>query len=371
MTEIQSYRVDVPESDLADLRDRLSRVRWAPEPAGGDDGYGVPVARVRELVEHWRERYDWRGWEARINAYDQYTTTIDGANVHFLWVRSPEPAAMPLILSHGWPGSVVEYLDVIGPLTDPRAYGLDPTVAFDLVIPSLPGFGFSGPTPDTGWGPRWIARAWAVLMDRLGYRRYGAAGNDWGSFISAELARVAPATMIGAHVTQSWPEPPVDDPDWESKLTGRDVRTLADFRDFSDNHASYGAVHSQQPQSIAHALSDSPVGLLGWNAQVMDGLAADILLTHVSVHWLTGTAGSAIRIYAEHAREAQPTEPTTVPVGVAQFPGDLGSIRYLAERAHSQIVSWNEYDRGDHYAATTAPDLWIGDVREFFAKLNH
>lgn len=371
MTDIRPYRVDVPERDLADLRDRLARVRWAPEPAGGDDGYGVPVATVRQLVAHWRERYDWRGWETRINAHEQYMTTIDGTNVHFLHVRSPEPSAVPLILSHGWPGTFVEYLDVIGPLTDPRAYGLDSTTAFDLVIPSLPGFGFSGPTPDTGWGPRRIARAWAVLMDRLGYRRYGAAGNDWGSYISAELARLAPAAMIGAHVTQVWPAPPADDPDWASKLTGRDARTLADFRDMFDNGASYGAVHGQRPQTLAHALSDSPVGLLGWNAQVMSGLDADILLTHVSIHWLTGTAGSAIRIYAEHPREPRPTAPTTVPLGVAQFPGDLGSIRYLAERAHSKIMSWHEYDRGGHYATHDAADLWLGDVRAFFTKLNH
>ncbi|GAA1330968.1 hypothetical protein GCM10009610_69860 [Pseudonocardia xinjiangensis] len=369
MTRIRPYRVEVPDQELADLRNRLTGTRWAPEPAGGDKGYGVPVAAVRELATYWLESYDWRGWEARINAHDQFTTTIDGTNVHFVHVRSPEPDAVPLILTHGWPGTLVEYLDVIGPLTDPRAHGLDPTVAFDVVIPSLPGFAFSGPTPDTGWGPRRIARAWAVLMERLGYQQFGAAGNDWGSYISAELAHIAPATMIGAHVTQVWVPPPADDPDWASTLSGRDARTLADFRDLFDNHASYGAVHGQQPQTIAHALSDSPVGLLGWNAQVMGGLNTDILLTHVAIHWLTGTAGSAIRIYAEHSREPARTSPSTVPLAVAQFAGDLGSIRYLAERAHSRIVSWNEYDRGGHYATHDAPDLWLNDLRTFFATL--
>ncbi|MEQ4208838.1 epoxide hydrolase family protein [Actinopolymorpha sp. B9G3] len=369
MIELRPYRIDVPDRDLADLRDRLDRVRWAPEPAGGEVGYGVSVAAVRELVTHWRQSYDWRRWESRINAYDQYTTTADGTNVHFLHVRSPEPNALPLVLSHGWPGTLVEYLEVIGPLTDPRRHGLDPAVAFDLVIPSLPGFGFSGPTPDTGWGPHRIARAWAVLMERLGYARYGAAGNDWGSYICAELGRVAPAAVVGAHVTQVWPTPPADEPDWADKLTGRDLQTLAQFQDFQARHASYGAVHHQQPQTLAHALADSPVGLLGWNAQAMGGLDPDVLLTHVAIHWLTGTAGSAIRIYAEHPREPLPTAPTTVPLGVAQFAGDLGSIRYLAERAHSQIVSWHEYDRGGHYATHDAPDLWLGDIRDFFATI--
>lgn len=195
--EIRPFRVAVPDRDLADLRDRLDRVRWAPEPSGSGEDYGVPGSFVQELVAHWREKYDWRAWESRINEHPQFITTIDGTSVHFLHVRSPEPGALPLVLSHGWPGSVAEYLDVIGPLSDPRGHGLDPAVAFDLVIPSLPGFGWSGPTPDTGWGPRRIAGAWAVLMRRLGYRRYGAAGNDWGSFISPELGRIAPQEVAG------------------------------------------------------------------------------------------------------------------------------------------------------------------------------
>ncbi|TDQ00380.1 epoxide hydrolase family protein [Labedaea rhizosphaerae] len=369
MTEIQPYRIQVPEQELADLRARLAAVRWAPEPAGGDQGYGVPLAKVRELVTHWRERYDWRAWEARLNAHAQFTTTIDGTNVHFIHVRSPEPDAVPLILSHGWPGTLVEFLDVIGPLTDPRAHGLDSAIAFDVVIPSLPGFGFSGPTPDTGWGPRRIARAWLELLARLGYRRFAAAGNDWGSYITAELAHLAPEAMIGGHVTQAWPAPPEDEPDWPSKLSERDTRVLADFQDLYAHHASYGAVHGQQPQTLAHALADSPTGLLGWNAQAMGGLDPEILLTHVAIHWLTGTAGSAIRIYAEHSREPAWPTPTTVPMAVAQFPDDLGSIRYLAERAHSRIVSWNEYDRGSHYATHDATDLWLSDLRTFFTAV--
>lgn len=368
--EIRPYRIEIPDEDLADLRHRLERVRWAPEPHGGDTGYGVPVARVRELVAHWRDHYDWRAWEDRLNAHPQYTTTVDGTNVHFLHVRSPEPDALPLVLSHGWPGSVAEYLDVIGPLSDPRRHGLDPSVAFDLVVPSLPGFGFSGPTADTGWGPRRIARAWAVLMRRLGYPRYGAAGNDWGSGISVELGRVAPEHVIGAHANQTWDPPPDDDPKWVAELAPKDKAAWDAFQDFADNEAAYGVVQAQQPQTLAHALADSPVGLLGWNVQAMEGhgLDDDAILTHVSIHWLTGTAGSAIRIYADAAREEPATEPTDVPVGVAQFPGDLPSIRVFSEHRHN-IVSWHEYDRGGHYASQDAPDLVVRDIREFFTAV--
>ncbi len=369
--DIRPFRVEVPDDDLADLRDRLNRIRWAPEPAGGDVGYGVPVAVVRELVEHWLHRYDWRAWEARLNAFPQFTTTVDGTSVHFLHVRSPEPDSLPLVLSHGWPGSCAEYLDVLGPLSDPRGHGLDPAVAFDLVVPSLPGFGFSGPATDTGWGPQRIARAWNILMRRLGYERYGAAGNDWGSFISPEVGRAAPDAVVGVHVTQAWAPPPDDDPATVERLSARDREALAAFQHYVANDASYGIVSAQQPQTLAHSLSDSPVGLLGWNAQAMQpyGLDADAILTHVAIHWLTGTAGSAIRIYADAERETPPTGPTTVPLGVAQFPGDLASIRAFAEHAHTRIVSWNHYDRGGHYAAHDAPDLLTADIRQFFAAL--
>jgi pimeloyl-ACP methyl ester carboxylesterase len=371
--EFRSFRVDVPEEDLADLRDRLDRVRWTPEPDPAGADYGMTVAVVRSLAEHWRDRYDWRAQEARINAYPQFTTTIDGTRVHFLHVRSPEPDALPLILSHGWPGSVAEYLDVLGPLTDPRAHGLDPSTAFDVVVPSLPGSGFSGPATGTGWGPQRIARAWAVLMRRLGYRRYGAAGNDWGSFISPELGRIAPEAVAGVHVTQAWVPPPADDPALIASLSAEDRRALDAFVDYQEHHAAYGTVQGQAPQTLAHALTDSPAGLLGWNAQAMQpyGLDPDAILTHVSIHWFTLTGGTAIRIYADAAREPAPAGPTTVPMGVAQFPGDLPSVRALAERAHAGIVSWNRYDRGGHYAAHTDSDLVVRELRQFFASIRH
>ncbi|GAA3437321.1 epoxide hydrolase family protein [Kutzneria kofuensis] len=372
---METFRIEVPDAELADLRDRLARIRWAPEPPADD--YGVSGPTVRKLVEHWRDGYDWRAVEARLNAYPQFTTTIDGANVHFLHVRSPEPDALPLILTHGWPGSVTEYLDVIGPLTDPRAYGFDPAVAFHLVIPSLPGFGWSGPVTEPGWGPRRIAAAWTVLMERLGYSRYGAAGNDWGAVISPEVGRTAPDSVIGVHVTQifSGPEgdvpfhPPTVEPASVATLPPDERALVAGLRHFQRTMASYHHVHAEQPQTLAYALADSPVGLLAWNSQVMGGLDADALLTHVSIHWLTNTAGSAPRIYLEDHRNPVPSEPTTVPLGLAQFPNDAPAIPTYAHRDHANIVSWNVHDRGGHYGSQQAPDLYVDDVRQFFAQL--
>ncbi|MEW9528545.1 epoxide hydrolase family protein [Microbispora sp. NPDC049125] len=375
--ELRPFRIEVPEGDLDDLRRRLSQVRWPPEPADGGDGYGVPLARIRELVRYWQDEYDWRVWEARLNEHPQFTTAIDGTRVHFLHVRSPEADPLPLVLSHGWPGSVAEFLDVLGPLSDPRRHGLDPAIAFDVVVPSLPGFGWSGPTPDTGWGPRRIARAWAVLMSRLGYRRYGAAGNDWGSRISPELGRLAPEAVVGVHVTQlfSFPDgesmafPPTADTLDPSTLTPADRQALTTLRSIQRNRSSYYHLHAQQPQTLAYAISDSPVGLLAWNSQVMHSLDPDALLTHVSIHWLTGTAGSAPRIYAEQERQSAPEGPTTVPLGLARFPDDIDAIRAVAERDHANIVSWNTYDRGGHYAARQAPELLVNDIRAFFASV--
>ena len=360
-----------------DLRDRLSRTRWAPEPDTDAETYGVSRRRVHELVKYWLDQYDWWVWEGRLNQHPQFTTTIDGTNVHFLHVRSPEPESIPLILSHGWPGSVAEYLDIIGPLSDPRRHGRDPSVAFDLVIPSLPGFGWSGPTSDTDWGPRRIARAWAELMRRLGYRRYGAVGNDWGTYISPEMGRHAPDEVIGVHVTQlfSLPDgeiaycPPTNDTVNPAELSPDDRAALEFLRTYQRTMASYGHVQAQQPQTLAHALSDSPAGLLGWNSQCMPDLDADMLLTHVSIHWLTGTAGSALRIYADNDREQPAREPTTTPLGLASFAGDMPAVRVYAERDHANIIAWNAYDRGGHYAARQEPDLLVDDIRTFFSSV--
>jgi epoxide hydrolase len=371
--KILPFAISVPDSELADLRERLTKARWAAEPIGGAEGYGASRAWVTELVEYWRNAYDWRVWEQRLNQHPQFKTTIDRANVHFLHVRSPEPHALPLILSHGWPGSVVEFLDVIGPLSEPRTHGLDPEIAFDLVIPSLPGFAWSGPTPDNGWGPRRIARAWATLMDRLGYRQYGAVGNDWGSHISPELGRLAPDAVIGVHVTNlfSFPEgewlsyPPGVEPDL-GELTPDDRAALDGLRQLQRDAGSYAHVQGQRPHTIGFALTDSPIGLLAWNGESMRDLDPEVLLTHVTIYWLTRTATSAMRLYAEHRRQQPPAGPTSVPLALAHFPHDIRPIRVCAERDHANIVSWHSYDRGGHYAAHQAPDLLVEDIRAFF-----
>jgi pimeloyl-ACP methyl ester carboxylesterase len=370
MTDIREYRIDIPQADLDDLADRLGRIRWANElPDAGND-YGVSNAYVRALVERWRDGYDWRVWEARLNQYPQFITEIDGQDIHFLHVRSPEPDATPLLLTHGWPMTVVEYLDLIGPLTDPRSHGGDPATAFHVVIPSIPGFGFSGPTKERGWNRYRIARAWAGLMRRLGYERYGLHGNDGGSLISPEVGRVDPEHVIGVHVTQIFSFP-LGDPAELEKLSDEDRGRLEFLGWWMENGGAYDKLQSTAPQTLAHALADSPVGQLGWNAQLLgDGLDPDYVLTNVTIYWLTNTAASAARLYYEdfHATD-KPTTPTTVPLGLANFQNDFQSMRPFAERDHQNIVSWNFYDRGSHHATQDAPDLLIADIRGFFQQV--
>jgi pimeloyl-ACP methyl ester carboxylesterase len=367
--QIRPFRIEVPEAILDDLRDRLTRTRWPDELPGVGDSYGVSLDLVKSLAERWRTGYDWREWEAELNRHQQYTTTIDGQNVHFLHVRSPEADAFPLILTHGWPGSVVEYLDVIGPLSDPAAHAAKPDEAFHLVIPSLPGYGFSGPTRETGWNRYRTAAAWAELMRRLGYDRYGAVGNDAGSMVNPELGRIDPEHVVGLHVTQIFSFPS-GDPSEMADLTPEEQGQLATLQWFYENKFSFNQLMSQQPQTLAYALSDSPVGLLAWNAQLFgEDLDDDFILTNVMLYWLTGTGGSAARLYYEDAHATQPTEPTTVPLGLAAFGGDFSGIRRFAERDHSNIVRWSTFDHGGHFAAHKAPDLLVGDIRSFFEPL--
>ncbi|MBB6034389.1 epoxide hydrolase family protein [Phytomonospora endophytica] len=370
-SEIRPFRIDVPQADLDDLGDRLDRVRWTSELPEGD--YGVPLARLQRLVARWRDGFDWRAREAELNALPQFTTEIDGQNIHFLHVRSPEPDALPLLLTHGWPGTIAEYLRVVGPLSDPRAHGGDPSTAFHVVVPSLPGMGFSGPTTAPGWGTRRTAAAWVTLMNRLGYgERYGVAGNDAGSMINPEIARLDPEHLVGAHVTQLYSFPGGDPAEFEG-MSGEDMAALGVLQDFWENKGAFNVLHSQQPQTLAHAVSDSPAGLLGWQIQLFDAdLDDDFVLTNVAITWFTGTAGSALRFYREDKLDTdRPTGPTTVPIGLsAAVSGDFQSIRRFAERDHTRIVSWrvNEKVTG-HYAAHTAPEVITGDLRDFFAGL--
>jgi len=369
---VQAFRVDVPQDDLDDLRDRLARTRWPDEVAGAEWGYGVPLAFVRDLAEHWRDGFDWRAQEAKINAFPQFTTTIDGASVHFLHVRSPESDALPLVITHGWPMSVFEYLDLIGPLTDPASHGGDPADAFHLVVPAVPGVGFGGPTSDRGWTTRRIARAWAELMARLGYDRYGAHGNDGGSMISPELGRHAPDKVVGVHVTQLFSFPSGDPAEF-ADLSDEDQAALQFLQGFSEGGGlAYNAYQSVQPQTLTYALQDSPAGWLAWVSQLFrDWVDRDVVLTHASTYWLTGTVGSSIRRYYEdaHDPEPPPASSTTTPTGVAIFAEDFQSIRRFADRDHSNIVQWHRFDRGSHFSPHDAPDLLVPDIRELFRPL--
>ena len=370
-TEVRPFRVEIPQADLDDLQARLGRVRWPDELPGVEWSYGVPLDYVRELVDHWRSGFDWRAQEARVNAHPQFTTTIDGQRVHFLHVRSPEPDALPLICTHGWPMSVFEYLDLIGPLSDPRAHGGDPADAFHLVIPSVPGVAFSGPTTEPDWGTRRIAGAWIELMARLGYDRYGAHGNDSGSQISPEIGRYDRERVVGVHVTQLFSFPSGDPAEF-ADMTDEDMAAMKFLEEFTAGGGlAYNAYQSAQPQTLAYALQDSPAGWLAWVTQLFQRWAdRDYILANASAYWLTNTIGSSIRRYfADAHAEPGPTEPTTTPTGVAVFAEDFQSIRRFADRDHANIVSWNRYDRGSHFSPHDAPDLLLDDVRKFFRAL--
>jgi epoxide hydrolase len=371
---MQPFTARIPDADLAGLRRRLAETRWAPEqPAGAEDGaYGVPLSRVRRLVARWQD-FDWRAWEDRLNAYPQFRTEIDGQPVHFLHARSSTAGALPVVLTHGWPGSVFEYIDLVGRLVDPAGHGADPADAFHVVLPSLPGYGFSGPALKPGWGTRRIASAWAELMDGLGYERYGAIGNDAGSMISPELGRQAPGHVAGVHVTQLFSFPGGD----PAELAGLDEDEqagLSVLQWFWQHKGAFNVLQGQQPQTLAHALADSPAGLLGWNAQLFDeGLDDDFVLANVSLYWLTGTAGTSIRHYYEDTHQTADVQagPTTVPMGLAAAAaGDFRSIRRFAERDHTRITSWTELPGvTGHYSAHTNPDELARDIRRFFRPL--
>ena len=367
---VKPFRIDVPQHELDDLRVRLERTRWGEAAPDGAD-YGVPLAYVRRLFDRWCGGYDWRAWEARLNEYAQFETTIDGQRIHFLHVRSPNRNAFPIIMTHGWPGSIVEFIDVIDPLTRPELHGGDPSDAFHVVIPSLPGFGFSGPTRETGWNNHRIARAWAELMARLGYERYGAVGNDAGSMISPELGRIDAGHVAGMHVTQVFSFPS-GDPDEMNNLTSDEMSQLQTLQWFLENKFSFNTLLSQQPQTIGYAIDDSPLGLLAWQAQLLgEDLDEDFALTNVMIYWLTRTGSSAGRLYFENAHTPHShTQPaTTLALGLAGFGGDFYGLRRFADREHSNIVHWNTYDRGGHFAAHKAPELYVPDVREFFRMI--
>jgi epoxide hydrolase len=386
---IHPFRIAIPQSDLDDLHERLDRTRWPAEPPAAGWAYGVPADYLKELVSYWRHDYDWRAAEAELNRWPQYTTDIDGATIHFAHLRSPEPQATPLLMTHGWPGSIVEFANVIGPLTDPRAHGGDPADAVHLVLPSIPGFGLSGPTRQPGWEFKRIAAAFAVLMDRLGYERYWVQGGDWGAAISRELGRTRPDRVIGVHLNLLPDSAQAQQPA-EHELAALSPqereRTLASWermKSWRRERQGYADLQSTRPQTLAYGLTDSPVGQLAWIAEKFkewtdsndrpeDAVDRDQLLTNVMLYWLTGTAGSSGSIYYERAHAdywGQPPEPSNTPTALAVFPHDnFIPLRHLADRTNN-IVQWTEYDRGGHFAAMEQPALLVDDIQRFFRTL--
>ncbi|WP_228975628.1 epoxide hydrolase family protein [Streptomyces sp. DH12] len=422
--DLRPFRIEVPQERLDDLRTRIAATRWPDELPGVGWSRGVPVAYLRGLAEYWLTTYDWRAHEAALNAHPQYLATVDGQNVHFLHVRSPEPGATPLVLLHGWPGSVADFLDVIGPLSDPRAHGGDPADAFHLVVPSLPGFGFSTPLAGPGMDAARMAAVLTRLMSRLGYPRYGVHGYDTGSWVAPRMGRQDPERVIGVHVNAMIAFPVGAEGETDG-LTEAEQRRWQAMQDFNDG---YLQCNSKRPQTVAYALTDSPVGQLAWTVETfkeltdpVDGLPEDSVdrdrvLTEVSLYWLTGTAASAAQIYYEEitantwgggegaggseearaggeagggegvgdAAGSATTAPDgsgwghdggneddwaagqrgTVPTAVLLSARDV-TVRRWAERDHA-IVRWTELDRGGHFLAMEAPDLLVHDVREFF-----
>jgi pimeloyl-ACP methyl ester carboxylesterase len=372
--QIHPFRIDVPQVQLDDLRDRLAATRWPDELPGVDWSYGVPVSYARGLAEHWRTEFDWRAAEAQLNAFPQFTTRIDGQNIHFLHVRSPEPEALPLIITHGWPGSVAEFMKVIRPLTDPAAHGGDGTDAFHVVAPSIPGFGFSGPTTEPGWDLNRVVRAWAELMSRLGYERFGAQGGDSGAVISPMLGRADSAHVAGVHVNGGLGFPTGDPAEFQG-LTEAELSRLGQYQD--QDRSGYAVMQATRPQTLAFGLHDSPAGQMAWIVDKFkewtdparelpeDAVDIDQLLTDISIYWYTGTAASSARLYKENQQSwGGAAEYSSLPHGVAIFPGDPG-VRRIAEREH-KVVHWSEFDRGGHFAAMEAPDLLVEDIRAFF-----
>ena len=384
---IRPFRVHVPEEQLLDLRRRIAATRWPDQETVSDGSQGVQLAKFQEVIRYWGTGYDWRKVEARLNALPMFVTEIDGVDIHFIHVKSRHANALPLIITHGWPGSVIEQLKVIAPLTDPTAHGGQAEDAFHLVIPSMPGYGFSGRPKDKGWNPDRIARAWVELMKRLGYSRYVAQGGDWGSPVSSAMARQAPAGLLGIHINL----PATIPSDVAAVLAGggpapaglseKERAAFQSLDTFYKKYRAYGAMMGTRPQTIGYALTDSPVGLAAWIYDYNNGeparlLDRDDVLDDITLYWLTNTATSAARIYWETAGQsvilsaAQKTSEISLPVAITVFPGEVyRAPETWARRAYRNLIYFNEADKGGHFAAWEQPHLFSQEIRAAFRRL--
>jgi len=374
---VRPFEVSVDRDEIDDLRTRLERTRWPDQLPETGWAYGTDREYLRDLCAYWREAFDWAAFEDRCNEFDQYVTTIDGQRLHFYHVRSPEPDATPLVLSHGWPGSVAEFLDVLGPLTDPAAHGGDPADAFHVVAPSLPGFGFSGPTGERGYDVPRIADAVADLMARLGYDRYVAQGGDWGALVAALLGANYPDRVDAIHTNMLFLNPSSLEADDPTDLL--DERGMADYREtaaFRETETAYHEIQATKPQSLAYGLTDSPAGLAAWIVEKFrawsdcDGdleswIDRDRLLDNLSVYWLTGTIGSSMRLYAETDVGAATPDSVDVPTGHARYPAEVYKTPRGWAEAVYDVEYWSEQPEGGHFAAMEVPELFVDDLRSF------
>jgi pimeloyl-ACP methyl ester carboxylesterase len=391
-TSIQPFRVNVPDDELAELRRRIAATRWPSKELVGDRSQGVQLATTQELARYWATDYDWRKCETRLNALPQFKTEIDGVDIHFIHVKSPHADALPLIMTHGWPGSVIELLEVVGPLTDPTAHGGRAEDAFDLVLPSLPGYGFSGEPTELGWDPGHTARAWAELMSRLGYTRFVAQGGDLGAIVTDVMGRQAPEGLLGIHMnllvtTLGAPTPPPGD-------TEEERAALEAINTFTTSGFGYFLEQSTRPQTIGYALLDSPVALAAWildhdtdsyykithaflEGQPSGNLTRDHIVDNIMLYWLTGTAASAARWYwelgqaqAKALAAGQAPPDVSLPVGFTTFPGEIfRAPRSWVEQSYPNLAYFNEVDRGGHFAAWEEPQLFSEELRATFASL--
>ena len=380
--DVRPFRIAVDEAVLADLRYRLQHTRW-PEAEPVDDWrQGVPRAWLQALCRYWAEGYDWRAREALLNRFAQFTTAIDGLDIHFIHQRSPHADAMPLLLTHGWPGSVVEFQQVIAPLTDPTAHGGNAADAFHVVCPSLPGFGFSAKPATTGWGVDRIAAAWATLMDRLGYARYGAQGGDWGSAVTSALGAQDPAHCAGIHITLAMGSRPAVGDEPGAEPTPDELQALQRAKFYRDWDSGYSKQQATRPQTLGYGLTDSPAGQAAWilekfwawtdhDGDPLNLLGRDALLDNVMLYWVTASAASSARLYWESfGAGRRAARPVIIPTGVAVYPKEIvPPVRRWMAASHTDIRHWRVMPRGGHFAAFEQPTLFVDDLRAFFSGL--
>ena len=369
--EVRPFRVEVPDADIEDLRDRLARTRWPDQIPNSAWDYGTDLAYLQDLCEYWRTTFDWRAQEDRFNRWPHFLTEIDGQQIHFIHARSDDPDAVPLLMTHGWPGSVSEFLDVIEPLRE----------QFHVVVPSLPGYGWSGPTAEPGWDVLRIAEAWAVLMARLGYDKYGVQGGDWGAMVSAFVAGTDVKHVIGLHSNMllAFPEDASG-----IALSDEETADLVASAEFLQTGAAYQAIQGKNPQTLGYGLTDSPAGLAGWivekfrawtdnNGSPEDALTRDQILTNISVYWFTKTINSSIRLYCESQRTGRfgpMSEYVQAPTAAAVFPREIFRVPKAYAETRFNLVRYTRFDRGGHFAALEEPDLFVEDIKAFFKELH-